>query len=101
MACDAMLNFAAMLTVCMPLEVPPALLGGHYRHRVSLVPSGGLPACFVIVPACLVITCYDLVVEATYRRVAHYRVSWPAACTPGEPALQNMALTLVFTLLEM
>ena len=68
---------------------------------VSLVPSEGLPACFVIVPACLVITCYDLVVEATYRRVAHYRVSWPAACTPGEPALQNMALTLVFTLLEM
>ena len=70
-------------------------------YSVSLVPSGGLPACFVIVPACLVITCYDLVVEATYRRVAHYRVSWPAACTPGEPALQNMALTLVFTLLEM
>ena len=36
MACDAMLNFAAMLTVCMPLEVPPALLGGHYRHRFDL-----------------------------------------------------------------
>ena len=45
------------------------------NRSVSLVPSGGLPACFVIVPACLVITCYDLVVEATYRRVAHYRVS--------------------------
>ncbi len=36
MACDAMLNFAAMLTVSMPLEVPPALLGDHYRHRFDL-----------------------------------------------------------------
>ena len=36
MACDAMLNFAAMLTVCMPLMVPTALLGGHYRHRFDL-----------------------------------------------------------------
>ena len=36
MACDAMLNFAAMLTVCMPLKVPTALLGGHYRHRFDL-----------------------------------------------------------------
>ena len=36
MACDAMLNFAAMLTVCMPLEVPTALLGDHYRHRFDL-----------------------------------------------------------------
>ena len=35
-ACDAMLNFAAMLTVCMPLKVPTALLGGHYRHRFDL-----------------------------------------------------------------
>ena len=75
------------------------LLVSFILLSVQLVPSGGLPACFVIVPACLVITCYDLVVEATYRRVAHYRVSWPAACTPGKPALQNMALTLVFALL--
>jgi hypothetical protein len=36
MACDAMLNFAAILTVYMPLEVPPALLGDHYRHRFDL-----------------------------------------------------------------
>ena len=36
MACDALLNFAAMLTVCMPLKVPTALLGGHYRHRFDL-----------------------------------------------------------------
>ena len=35
-ACDAMLNFAAILTVYMPLEVPPALLGDHYRHRFDL-----------------------------------------------------------------
>ena len=32
----------------------------------------------------------------TGRGVAHYRVSWPAACTPGEPALQNIAVTLAF-----
>jgi len=36
MACDAMLNFAAILTVSMPLEVPKALLGDHYRHRFDL-----------------------------------------------------------------
>ena len=35
-ACDAMLNFAAILTVYMPLEVPTALLGDHYRHRFDL-----------------------------------------------------------------
>ena len=31
-----MLNFAAILTVYMPLEVPTALLGDHYRHRFDL-----------------------------------------------------------------
>ena len=49
----------------------------------------------------LVIQPPRLIQRSTYRRVAHYRVSWPAACTPGKPALQNMALTLIFTLLEM
>ena len=30
--CEAMLKFAAILTVLNVLEVPTALLGDHYRH---------------------------------------------------------------------
>ena len=36
MACDAMLSFAAILTVSMSLEVPTALVGDHYRHGFDL-----------------------------------------------------------------
>ena len=51
--CEAMLKFAAILTVLHVLEVPTALLGDHYRHGFDLgrcfearVPSG----CSVHVP---------------------------------------------------
>ena len=53
MGCEAMLKFAAMLTVSMSLGVPTALVGDHYRHGFDLgrcfearVPSG----CSVHVP---------------------------------------------------
>ena len=34
--CEAMLKFAAILTVLNVLEVPTALLGDHYRHGFDL-----------------------------------------------------------------
>ena len=36
MGCEAMLKFAAMLTVSMSLGVPTALVGDHYRHGFDL-----------------------------------------------------------------
>ena len=36
MACEAILKFAAILTVYMSLEVPTALFGDYYRHGFDL-----------------------------------------------------------------
>ena len=36
MGCEAMLKFAAMLTVLHVLGVPTALVGDHYRHSFDL-----------------------------------------------------------------